>query len=98
VDPAELGLPAGTAEDIGSGDAPTNAATARSILGGERGTRRTAVLINAGAGLYVAGMAESLREGTLLAAAAIDSGAAAATLDRFIATSQRLGAAAEATT
>jgi anthranilate phosphoribosyltransferase len=43
-------------------------------------------------------MAESLREGTLLAAAAIDSGAAVATLDRFIATSQRLGAAAAATT
>jgi anthranilate phosphoribosyltransferase len=98
VDPSELGLPAGTAEEIRSGDAAANAATVRSIVGGERGTRRTAVLLNAGAGLYVAGMAESLREGTLLAAAAIDSGAAAATLDRFISTSQRLGAAAAATT
>jgi anthranilate phosphoribosyltransferase len=97
LEPAELGLRAGTAEEFQSGDAAANAATARSILGGEQGTRRTAVLINAGAGLYVAGMAESLREGTLLAAAAIDSGAAAATLDRFIATSQRLGAAAAAT-
>jgi anthranilate phosphoribosyltransferase len=98
VDPTELGLPAGTAEEIRSGDAAANAATARSIVGGERGTRRTAVLMNAGAGLYVAGMAESLREGALLAAAAIDSGAAASTLDRFITTSQRLGAAAAATT
>jgi anthranilate phosphoribosyltransferase len=97
VDPTELGLTAGTADEIRSGDAAANAATVRSIAGGERGTRRTAVLINAGAGLYVAGMAESLREGTLLAAAAIDSGAAAATLDRFIGTSQRLGAAAAAT-
>ncbi len=98
VDPAELRLPAGTADEIRSGDAAANAATARSIVGGERGTRRTAVLMNAGAGLYVAGMAESLREGAALAAAAIDSGAAVATLDRFIGTSQRLGAAAAATT
>lgn len=95
--PADAGLPAGSAEELGSGDAAANATTVRAILGGERGTRRTAVLMNAGAGLYVSGMAESLREGALLVAAAIDSGAATATLDRFIATSQRLGAAMAAT-
>lgn len=98
IDPAELGLEAGSLDEIGSGDAAANAATARSIMAGEPGTRRTAVLMNAGAGLFVSGNAETLREGALLAAAAIDSGAAAATLERFIATSQRLGAAAAATT
>jgi anthranilate phosphoribosyltransferase len=96
IEPASVGLPAGTVLDIQSGDATANADTARSIFRGETGTRRTAVLLNAGAGLLVGGVAASLREGVLLAAAAIDSGAAHATLDRFIATSQRLGAAAAA--
>src|SRR5206468_1274255 len=91
LDPVALGLPIGTVLDIESGDAAANAATARSILDGERGARRTAVLLNAGAALFVGGIGKSIREGTQLAAAVIDSGAAAATLDRFIATSQRLG-------
>ncbi|MEX2047395.1 MAG: anthranilate phosphoribosyltransferase [Chloroflexota bacterium] len=97
IGPGDLGLKAGAAGEFGSGDAAANAATVRSIVAGERGTRRTAVLMNAGAGLYVAGVAESLREGTRLAGAAIDSGAAASTLERFIGTSQRLGAAMAAT-
>jgi anthranilate phosphoribosyltransferase len=92
IDPAALDLVSGTILDIESGDAAANAATVRSILEGEAGARRTAILLNAGAGLFVGGMAESIREGALLAAAAIDSGAAQATLDRFVATSQRLGA------
>jgi anthranilate phosphoribosyltransferase len=98
LDPAELGLVAGSVDDIRSGDAAANAATVRSIVAGEAGTRRTAVLMNAGAGLFVAGLAESLREGALLASAAIDSGAAATALERFISTSQRLGAAMAAAT
>jgi anthranilate phosphoribosyltransferase len=51
------------------------------------------VLLNAGAACYVAGLAESVREGVALAQAAIASGASRATLDRFVATTQRLGAA-----
>jgi anthranilate phosphoribosyltransferase len=94
IDPAALGLPLGTVLDIQSGDPQANAATARSIVAGEQGARRTAVLLNAGAALLVGAVAESLREGTLLAAAAIDTGAAASTLERFVATSQRLGAGA----
>lgn len=96
IDPSELGLPTGSVEEIASGDAAANAAAVRSIVLGERGARRTAVLLNAGAGLLVAGMAESLGEGIALASAAIESGAAAATLERFVATSQRLGAGAAA--
>lgn len=91
IDPAQLGLPGGTILDIASGDAAANAATARSILAGESGARRTAVVLNAGAALFVGGHVESVREGIGRAAGAIDSGAAAATLERFIATSQRLG-------
>jgi anthranilate phosphoribosyltransferase len=96
IDPAALGVEVGTVLDIQSGDAAANAATARAIVGGERGARRSAVLLNAGAALFVGGVAESPREGILLATAAIDSGAASATLARFIETSQRLGAAASA--
>jgi anthranilate phosphoribosyltransferase len=94
IDPASYGLAGGTLLDIASGDAQANAAAARSILGGERGARRSAVVLNAGAALYVSGLARDMREGTRLASAALDSGAARATLERFIGTSQRLGAAA----
>jgi anthranilate phosphoribosyltransferase len=92
IDPAAFGLARGTSAEIESGDPAANAATARSIVAGEKGARRTAVVLNAGAGLYVAGLVESIREGVLRAAIAIDSGAAKATLERFVETSQRLGA------
>ncbi|MBM4434480.1 MAG: anthranilate phosphoribosyltransferase [Chloroflexi bacterium] len=95
IEPAAYGLPGGTVLDIESGDAAANAAAARSILRGERGPRRSAVVLNGGAALYVNGMAQDLREGVRLAAAAIDSGEATATLERFVATSQRLGSAAQ---
>jgi anthranilate phosphoribosyltransferase len=94
VAPEDVGLERGRVEDILSGDAAANATTARAILAGERGARRTAVLLNAAAGAYVAGLAGSMREGVALAAKAIDSGAARDTLDRFVATSQRLAAKA----
>lgn len=94
IDPVVFGLTVGTIVDIESGDAAANAATARSIVAGETGPRRTAVVLNAGAALFVAGLVDSIREGALRASAAIDSGAARVTLERFIATSQRLGAAA----
>jgi anthranilate phosphoribosyltransferase len=93
IDPAALGLPLAAVADILSGDAAANAATARSILGGEKGARRNAVLLNAGAGLMVAGLVGEMREGIAAAARAIDGGGARQTLDRFIATSQRVGAA-----
>jgi len=94
VTPESAGLERGAVADILSGDAAANAATARAILGGEPGARRTAVLLNAGAGVYVAGLARSIPEGVQLAAKAIDSGAATQRLDRFVATSQRLAAEA----
>ncbi len=94
VHPAELGLPTGSAAQIASGDAAANAATLRAILAGEHGPRRTAVLLNAGAALLVAGLAKDLRDGAQLAAAAIDSGAATARLDRLVEASRRLGAEA----
>jgi len=96
IEPEDLGVtPVGRAEIIG-GDPAKNAKMARSVLGGEKGGTRAAILMNAGAACYVAGLAQDMRQGARLAAEAIDSGAANDVLVRFVATSQRIGAAESA--
>jgi anthranilate phosphoribosyltransferase len=93
IEPRDVGLsPAPRAEIVG-GDPAKNAAMARRALDGARDGTRTAVLLNAGAACYVAGLAKDVNAGVQLAAEAIDRGSAADALERFIATSQRLGAA-----
>jgi anthranilate phosphoribosyltransferase len=89
IEPAELGLACCESADLKGGDAATNAAIARDILGGARGPRRDAVLLNAGAALVVAGKAPELRDGLVQAGAAIDDGRAARLLERVAAESQR---------
>lgn len=64
-----------------------NAAITRAILSGEQGAKRDAVLLNAGACLYIAKKAETIADGIRQAAGQIDSGAAMKTLERFIAQS-----------
>ncbi|MDE0674079.1 MAG: anthranilate phosphoribosyltransferase [Acidimicrobiia bacterium] len=82
--PEDFGLdPADVSELIG-GDAETNAGILRAVLAGETGPRRDAAVANAAATLMVAGLAESPAEGARSAARSIDSGAAAAVLDRVI--------------
>ena len=61
-----------------------NAKITRAILSGEQGHKRNAVLMNAGAALYIGGKADSLADGIKLAAEIIDSGKALATLEKFI--------------
>ena len=87
VHPADAGLPKACLTDLAGGDAAENAAIARRILAGAKGPGRDIVLLNAGAALLVAGAAASLGEGLARAAAAIDRGAASATLEQLIATS-----------
>jgi len=84
VHPSDVGLPKAGREALGGGDAATNAALAREVLAGRPGAARDIVLLNAGAGLLIAGRAASMREGLERAAAALDDGAAAATLDRMV--------------
>ena len=60
----------------------------RALLGGEQGPRRDVVLLNAGAVLEIAGRASSLADGVSLAAATIDSGDAAAVLERWVGASR----------
>jgi anthranilate phosphoribosyltransferase len=84
VDPAELGLAPSRTADLAGGDAATNAGLLRSLLDGEHGARRDAVVLNAGAALVAAGLADDLAAGLALAAAAIDDGRARLTLDRLV--------------
>ena len=92
VDPLELGIPRARLEDLRGGDAARNAAVAREMLDGGPGPVRDAVLLNAAAGLVAAGLGEGplvqrLALGLEAATKAVDSGAAAATLSKWVAAS-----------
>jgi anthranilate phosphoribosyltransferase len=84
VDPRALGLEPSRTEELAGGDAPHNARLLVALLDGERGPRRDAVVLNAGAALVAAGRADTLADGLALAAAAIDDGRARLTLDRLV--------------
>jgi anthranilate phosphoribosyltransferase len=88
LDPAAFGFERATVEDLSGGDADASAAIVRAILAGDQGPKRDIVLLNAGAALSVAGAAETIERGIELAAGAIDSGAASAKLERWVAVSQ----------
>ncbi len=75
VTPEELGVPTSPISSLRGGDAQQNAAALESILAGEPGPRGDAVAVNAGAGLYVAGLAEDLRAGVERAKALLSTGA-----------------------
>ncbi len=99
VDPAELGVPLSSIEQLRGGDAPTNAAAARAVLAGERGPVRDAVLLNAAAALAAhaaddAPLADRLRAGLARGAAALDDGRAAAALQTWVEVSTALRASA----
>src|SRR5215475_13490151 len=95
-DPSTVGIPRSEPADLRGGEPDHNAAVARSVLAGERGPVRETVLLNAGAALVAdsgtaepARLSEALADGYARAAAAVDSGAAAALLDRWIRASKR---------
>lgn len=90
ISPELLGLECGKKEDIVGGSPEENAAITRGILKGEiKGTKRTIILLNAGASLYIGKKASSLEDGISLAAELIDSGKALEALERFIEASNR---------
>ncbi|MFA9464912.1 MAG: anthranilate phosphoribosyltransferase [Velocimicrobium sp.] len=84
IEPEDFGFVTCKKEDLVGGSPKENAAITRAILNGERGPKREAVLLNAGAGLYVARKCQTLKEGVLLAEQIIDSGKASRQLDAFI--------------
>jgi len=87
ITPEEAGLTLATAEALKGGDAEHNAKALMAVLQGEKTAYRDIALLNAGASLVVAGKADTLKEGVALAAAAVDSGAAKATLERLVVSS-----------
>ncbi len=93
VDPVALGLSLGTLDDLRGGDASVNARITREILGGEPGPRADIVVLNAAAGLVVAGIADTIADGVEAARASLVEGRAAATLDRLVTASQAARAA-----
>ncbi len=89
ITPEEFGFERCTKEELKGGTPEENARITLSVLNGEKGPKRNAVLMNAGAALYIGGKADSLKEGTALAAEIIDSGRALKTLNQLIEVSNR---------
>ncbi len=89
ITPEEFGFNRCTKEELKGGTPEENAEITRAILQGCKGPKRDAVLMNAGASLYIAGKAENMKDGIALAAELIDSGKAAETLQKLILVSNR---------
>lgn len=90
ITPEQFGYKSGSKEELVGGTPAENAEITKAILSGaERGTKRNAVCLNAGAALYIAGKAESVAAGVKMAEELIDSGAAMKKLEEFIAVSNQ---------
>lgn len=95
VSPADVGLDEAPQGSLKGGDVAENVRITRGVLSGEPGPRRNATLLNAGAGLYAAGVSGSMAEGVTLAAEAIDSGRAMKRVERLVELTRRLAAETE---
>lgn len=84
IEPEQFGFERCDKEALTGGTPEENAAITRSILNGEKGPRRNAVVMNAGAALYVADKCSTLEEGVRMAEELIDNGKAKAQLEAFI--------------
>lgn len=84
ITPEQFGFKRCQKEDLVGGDPEYNAKITRDILGGKKGPKRDAVLLNAGAAIYIAGRTKTMQEGVELAAKLIDEGKALAKLKQFI--------------
>ena len=85
IEPEQFGFERCTKADLEGGTPAENAAITRGILSGEiKGHKRNAVLLNAGAAIYIGGKADSLEDGVAKAAEMIDSGKALAALDKLV--------------
>jgi anthranilate phosphoribosyltransferase len=93
VDPAELGLRSAGLDELRGADAPANAELARRVLKGELGAQRDIVLLNAAAGLVVAGLTLDLAEGLRRAAEVVDDGSALRVLEQLVSVSRDVAGA-----
>lgn len=84
ITPEEFGFKRVSLEELRGGDGAENAEITKKILAGEKGPKRDIVLLNAGATLYVAGLAESIQDGIAMAEESIDSGKAQKVLEKLV--------------
>lgn len=85
IRPEQFGYTSCAKEELAGGTPEENAQITRDILEGrEKGPKRQAVCLNAGASLYITGKAKTIEEGVRMAESLIDSGAAAKKLEEFI--------------
>ena len=89
ITPEQFGFERCQKADLVGGTPQENAEITKAILKGEKGHKRNAVLMNAGAALYIGGKAESMEAGIKLAAELTDSGKAYAALEKMIEVSNR---------
>ena len=89
IEPEDFGFSRCEKEELKGGTPEENADITRKILKGEKGPKRDAVLLNAGASLYIGGKAENMKDGIALAEELIDSGKAFDTLSKIIEVSNR---------
>lgn len=94
VDPVAHGIAPAIPDELVGGNPAQNAEVVRRVLAGDHGPHRDIVVLNAGAGLVVSGIAGDLAHGLVLAAESIDSGRAALALDALVEVSQSAAAAA----
>jgi len=91
VEPGQYGLAPAELDDVAGGTPQQNAAATRAVFDGVMGPKRDLALLNAGAAIYVGGVAESLESGIAGAADAVDSGEAKALLERLVAATGATG-------
>ncbi len=84
IAPEDFGFESCLKSDLSGGSPKENAEITLAILRGEKGHKRNAVLLNAGAALYIGKKAQSIKDGIKLSADIIDSGKALETLNKFI--------------
>lgn len=84
INPSDFGIALADNKDVAGGTCEENAKITKDILAGVKGPKRDIVLLNAGAAIYVAGIADTMAEGIKKAEESIDSGAAAAVLEKLI--------------
>ena len=84
IKPEDFGMKRCHKKELEGGSPEQNAMITKKILNGQKGAKRDAVVLNAGAGIYVAGKTNSLSEGIALAQQLIDNGKAKAQLEAFI--------------
>jgi anthranilate phosphoribosyltransferase len=84
IHPVEFGIPLSSVDDLRGGDAAENARIFREVLSGEHGAARDAALMNAGAAIYLGGLAQSIAGGISCAEESVDSGMALRKLEALI--------------